>query len=348
MTTSLKSKKKRWLKIAIIVMVAILVIGAGGIFGARKYYDENLKPVSADQTLIEVTIPSGATLPEISSLLKEKGVIRNKRIFESYVRSNGASQDIKAGTYELSPAYTVPETVSIITSGKIASSLITILPGMRLDQIKKLFLNSGYTEAEVTEAFNPALYKDHPALVDKPESASLEGYLYPESFQHTSETKASDIVTQSLDEMSKRLTPEIRSGFAAQNLSVYQGITLASIIDQEVGNVPDKATVAQVFHRRIREGRPLQSDVTAFYGALLDGQAPSVAYKSAYNTYFITGLPPTPISNVTEADLKAVVNPSATNYLYFVAGDDGKTYFSNTLEEHEALTKQYCHKLCGN
>ncbi len=345
---SVKTRKRRWLRMAVIAVAIVLVLGICGVFGVRKYYNENLKPVSSSQALVEVTIPSGATLSEISTLLKEKGLIRNKRIFESYVRNNGAGQDIKAGTYELSPAYTVQEIVSIITSGKIASSLITILPGMRLDQIKKLFLNSGYTEAEVAEAFNPELYKDHPALVDKPASASLEGYLYPESFQHTSETKASDIIRQSLDEMSKRLTPEVRSGLAAKNLSVYQGLTLASIVDQEVGNVPDKATVAQVFMRRIREGRPLQSDVTAFYGAIINGQTPSVNYQSAYNTYFITGLPPTPISNVTEADLKAVVNPSPTNYLYFVAGDDGKTYFSNTLEEHEALTKQYCRKLCGN
>ncbi len=343
-----KTRKRKWLRIAIISAVVLLIVGAGGIFGVRKYYDENLKAVSSDQTLIEVTIPSGATLPEISEILKDKGLIRNKRIFEGYVRNNGASEDIKAGTYELSPAYTVPEIVSIITEGKIASNLITILPGMRIDQIKKLFISSGYTEAEVNEALDPTQYADHPALVDKPASASLEGYLYPESFQHTSNTSASDIVKASLDEMSQRLTPEVRSGFATQNLSVYQGIVLASIIDQEVSNLEDKPTVAQVFLRRMREGKGLESDVTAFYGALLDGQPASVSYQSPYNTYFIKGVPPTPISNVTEADLKAVVNPSKTNYLYFVAGDDGKTYFSSTLAEHEALTAAHCKALCGN
>lgn len=341
-------RKQRWLKIVAIVLVLAVIVGIGGVIGVRHYYNENLKAVSSDQALVEVTIPSGATLSEISALLKEKGLIRNQRVFESYVRNNGASADIKAGTYELSPAYSVPEIVAILTEGKIASSLLTILPGMRLDQVRKQFINSGFSEEEVATALDPAQYAGHPALVDKPASASLEGYLYPESFQHTSTTTASDIVKASLDEMSKRLTPEIRSGMAAQNLSVYEGIILASIIDQEVSNVNDKATVSQVFLRRLREGRRLESDVTARYGAILAGQPASVTFRSAYNTYYNDGLPPTPISNVTEADLKAVVSPAGTNYLFFVAGDDGTTHFSSTLAEHEALTQQYCTTACGN
>jgi UPF0755 protein len=91
----------------------------------------------------------------------------------------------------------------------------------------------------------------------------------------------------------------------------------------------------------------LQSDPTAFYGAAKDGQEPSLRHDSPYNTYLYKGLPPGPISNVSESSLRAVAFPAQTDWLYFVAGDDGKTHFSKTLEKHNELTRKYCKKLCG-
>src|SRR5690606_30784605 len=99
---------------------------------------------------------------------------------------------------------------------------------------------------------------------------------------------------------------------------------------------------------RLKMGMALESDPTAAYGAILDGREPSLSYVSPYNTYEIEGLPAGPISNVTANSLKAVANPADTDWLYFVAGDDGKTYFSKTLDEHERLTEQHCTDLCGN
>jgi UPF0755 protein len=92
----------------------------------------------------------------------------------------------------------------------------------------------------------------------------------------------------------------------------------------------------------------LESDATSGYGAILDGEEPSLTYPSAYNTYQNKGLPPGPISNVGRNSLQAVTDPARTDYLFFVSGDDGQTYFSKTLEEHEAFTERYCTKLCNN
>jgi len=91
----------------------------------------------------------------------------------------------------------------------------------------------------------------------------------------------------------------------------------------------------------------LGSDVTARYGSILAGREPSLTYDSPYNTLLHKGLPPTPISNVSASSLNAVAYPANTDWLFFVAGDDGVTHFSKTLDEHEALAKQYCHKLCS-
>lgn len=351
---STPKRRQFWLRSLILSAIALLLVAGAVVIGVRRYYQANLKPVSSTHELVEVNIPEGYLLPQISELLKDKKLIRNKQVFEQYVRNNGAAEDIKAGIYELSPSYSVQEIVAIITEGKIASNLITIAPGFRLDQIRRVFKNSGYSDREIDVALDPAEYLDHPALVDKPHQASLEGYLYPESFQRTSATTARDIVELSLDEMSKRLTPEIRAAFSAQGLSVFQAITLASVVEREVASQADRDQAAQVFLKRLQTGMKLQSDATSSYGAMIDGVLDQLsyqevlAYQSAYNTYLNEGLPPGPISNMTEGALRAVAEPANTDWLYFVSGDDGITYFSRTIEEHEQLTKQHCGELCGN
>lgn len=337
---------RKWGKRLLIVAVVLLVILAGAIFMVRRTYQENLKPVSQSQTQKLVVVPQGATVQQIAQDLKDAGLIRETWAFEWYVRSQGLRDSLKAGTYSFSPSQELPEIAGVIAEGAVATDLITIIPGKRIDQIRASLINAGFNPAEVDDALEPRNYQNHPALVDKPANASLEGYLYPESFQKTGDTTPKQIIKSSLDEMHKRLTPAVRAGIAKQGLTVHEGIILASIIDSEVHNPEDKPIVAQVFLKRLRTGMKLESDVTAFYGAIMDDKSPSVLYDSPYNTYKYAGLTPGPISNVSEGGLAAVVSPAATDYIYFVAGDDGKTYFSSTLSEHEALTRQYCKKLC--
>jgi UPF0755 protein len=334
-------------KIIIGIIIILAVIALTTVILVRRSYHQNLKPVSASQNTQLVNIPLGSSVKEVGQILQDAGVIRAGWAFEWYIRNNNLRDEIQAGTYYLRPNQNVEEITNIITQGKVATDLVTILPGQRLDQIEKALIKYGYSEESVKKALNPKNYKDHPALVDKPEEANLEGYIYPESFQKTATTSAETIIKASLDEMQKQLTPELRAGIVKQGLTVHEGIILASIIDQEVSDPEDKKTVAQVFLKRLREGQPLESDPTAIYGAVLDGQEPSIFYSSAYNTYENPGLPPTPVSNVSASALKAVANPANSDFLYFVAGDDGKTYFSKTLSQHEELTRQHCKKLCS-
>jgi UPF0755 protein len=341
-------KKSLLPKALIIIAVLVICAGVGTVLYVRRSYTNNLKPVSASQKNQLVTIPLGSSVKEIGVILEEAGVIRAGWAFEWYVRNNDLRDSIQAGSYYFRPNQSVEEITSVLTQGKVATDLITILPAQRIDQIRKALINAGYSETAVDTALEPSQYENHPALVDKPKGASLEGYIFPESFQKTAETSPEVIIRASLDEMQKSLTPALRASIVRQGLTVHEGVILASIIEQEVSNPDDKKTVAQVFLRRLREGRALESDPTASYGAILDGQTPSLTYDSLYNTYKNKGLPPTPISNVSRLSLEAVGNPASTNYLFFVAGDDGKTYFSSTLEEHEALTQQHCKKLCGN
>ena len=342
-----KTKRSLPFRPLIIIGIVLVILFSGLGYVAVRYRNNNLKPVSTNQTTVTITIPTGSSLSDVSMLLKKNNLIRNEWVFKQYVRSKGLQDKILAGTYALKPSQSVSDIVEILTEGRVDNELVTIKPGQRLDQIKQTFINAGFSVKETEEAFEPAQYEGHPALVDKPRGANLEGYLYPESFQKDGTTKPTQIITSSLDEMQKRLTPELRAQFAKRGLSVYQGITLASIIEKEVSVISDKALVSQVFYKRLSMDMGLESDPTAFYGAIIAGQEPSLRYDSAYNTYLVKGLPPGPISNVTQESLRAAANPANTDWLFFVAGDDGKTYFSKTLAEHEANIDRYCKKLCN-
>lgn len=343
--------KKNKKKIALLVVAIVFTISLlSTVFVVRRSYYSNLKPVSTSDKTAIVTIQSGSTAHDVALLLEQKNIIRKSWAFEWYIRSKNIREKLQAGSYAFSPSMSVGEIVQMIVDGKVATDLFTILPGKRIDQLEELFAKefvaSGSSVAEVQEAFSPSAYANHPALTDKPKEASLEGYLFPESFQRTATTKPSAIIKASLDEMALALTPEIRSAFTKQGLTVHEGIILASVVEKEVSNPDDKPKVAQVFLTRLKQGMMLGSDVTAYYGADTAGLTHSVLTDTPYNTRLHTGLPPGPISNVTKSSLSAVAFPASTDYLYFVAGDDGVTYFSKTLKDHEALTAAHCKKLC--
>lgn len=356
------SKKRRWPKVLLVAGIVALLLIISTVLVIRRTYEQNLRPVSSSEQIREITVPSGASVKEIAQILHDAKLIKSAWAFEWYVRNNDAREALQAGVYPLRPNQSVEEIVSILTNGKVSTDLVTILPAKRIDQIKETLLNNGYDESEIDAALDPATYAGHPALVDKPADASLEGYVYPESFLKTSNTKPEEIVRGSLDEMQKILTPDLRASIAKQGLSVHQAIILASIVEQESGTAADRPTIAQVFLKRYRTGMQLGSDVTSIYGAVVDGVSlPSdvarasviaINHDSPYNTRKYGGLPPGPISNVSKSSLTAVANPSATDFLYFVAGDPdsegnpGKTYFANTIEEHDANVAQYCKILC--
>jgi UPF0755 protein len=347
---SYSSPKKRRVRIFFLVMIFIFALLVVSTFFIRNVYENYLKPVSGANSSILVTIPTGSSLPKIADILKQEGVIKAAWAFEWYVRNdNYAKTDLEAGTYILHPNQSVQDIVTQLSEGKAAGNLVVILPDQRVDQIENALINDGFSKASVTAAMNPAQYiNKYPMLAGRPQTASLEGFLYPDSFAKDTTTTATTIINDSLTEMQSNLTLNIVNGFNKQGLNIYQGVTLASIVEQEVSNPTDKPIVAQVFLTRLHTGMDLGSDVTAFYGAIVAGQSPSVNYDSIYNTRLHPGLPFGPISNVTSSSLSAVANPANTNYLYFVTGDNGKTYYSTTLTQHNQQVQQYCQKLCSS
>jgi UPF0755 protein len=316
-------------------VIGVLLGGAAVV--AQRVYVSQLKPLSQSDNFQLIEVPLGATVKQIGDTLQEKGIIRKSWAFQWYVRNRDFRDKLQAGTYALRPNQSVQDIVNILASGKVQTNNFTIYPGLTLSEVKQDLINKGgFTPEAVEAALQPAQYENHPALSDKPKGASLEGYLYPETFQKDSSTTPEDIIRASLDQMQLRLSPSLRQAFVAQGLTVHQAVTLASVVESEVGNAADRQKVAQVFLKRLKIGMPLQSDVTVHYG--------NSVKNDAYNTYGHTGLPYGPISNVSDDSLTAVAHPAATDYLFFVAGDDGVTYFSSTQAEHDQAVRDHCSK----
>lgn len=339
-----KTNKKRQiapLKLGILGLALLLV---SVLIGAGIWYAQAIGPRTADDIYHVVKIPSGTTTAQIASQLNKAGVIKSPLAFRLYTRFNGVT-NLQAGTYRLSSAQSTPAVVSAIASGKVTTVNILISPGLRLDQILASLEKDGYSTDELDQALR--VVRDHPVLVGYPQSARLEGYLYPDTYQVDPDTTAEELLTKILDNFDSSITPAIRDGISAQGLTLPQAITLASIVQKEVSDPEVQRTVAQVFLTRLNQGMVLGSDVTYKYASAQFGTIDNPSSSSPYNTRKFPGLPPTPIANFNISALKAVANPTSTDYLYFVAGDDGTTHFSRTLEEHQANVAKYCQKGCG-
>lgn len=305
----------------------------------RNHYNKNLQPVSSSKQEVHVTILPGSSSSTIAKQLLGVHLIRSAQTFEWYVNTHNIRDKLQAGTYSFSESMSTGEIAEAIAKGEVATDLLTILPGQRMDQVRGNFIDAGFGAAATDAAFKASNYRSsYPALADNPASASLEGFLFPDSYQLTADTAPSEIVAESLKQMQKHLTSDIRTGLAKQGLTVYQGVTLASIVEQEVPSQGDRTQVAQVFLSRLKQGMSLGSDVTVTYARAV--------HNTAYDTTERKGLPPGPIGTISDGALEAVAHPANTSWLFFVSGDSGKTYFSRTFDEHKTNIAKYCHKNC--
>lgn len=341
-----KAKKKKSPKKRMLMAVAGLLVAAAVLaVSAVGWYLYALSPRTSSDQFAVIVVKSGMGAKDIAANLEEKQIIKSAFAFELYVRMNGIT-GLQAGEYRLSSKQSVQTIADIIAGGKVTAMNIQILPGKTLDEIFTSLEKDGYSKADLNAAL--LAVRDHPVLRAVPQGMKLEGYLFPDTYQVAPSTSAEQLMRQMLDNFQKKMAEDstISKGLTAQGLTFSQAVTVASIVQKEVRGYEDQQKVAQVFLRRLREGIPLGADPTFKYAAAHEGGSADPSNNSRYNTRKYAGLPPSAIGNFNISALKAVANPSATYYLYFVAGDDGTTHFSATLEEHEALTQKYCTILC--
>ncbi len=344
LATPSKGPNKK-LIIRLVIILAAIIIGCA--IGGLLWYNTQLSPKSADKNqLIVVTIVSGSNPVQIGELLQDKSVIRSAAAFDLYTRLSGNRGNLQAGTYRLAPSESTRQIVAHLTNGTTDSFDITFLPGATVAQNRKVLLSAGFQADEIDKA----LAKTYDSLLfqTKPASADLEGYIYGETYKFNSGATVEQILQRTFDEFYSVVTKNnLVAGFKSQGLDLYQGITLASIIQREVSNSSDQKQVAQVFYTRLNSGMMLGSDVTYQYIADKTGVVRDTQLDSPYNTRRYAGLPPGPISSPGLSALMAVASPASGDYVFFLSGDDNITYFARTAAEHDANIANHCKVKCS-
>lgn len=332
---------------AILIVLVILVLVAVGWFLL------NQRSISRDTTPNPFDITSGQRVRSIAHALKQAKLIRNEQVFVFYVFLHGVSGKLQAGTYELSPSMNLPAIVKGIASGKAMSNelIIQIPEGWNSQQMgayfqqKGLFSSADLDAAVATTDIHTLLPNALFSIIsDKPATANLEGYLFPDTYRVFKNAKPADIINRMLANAQAKIGGELETAIHAQGKTVFQILTLASILEREVKTEQDRKLAADVFWKRISAGIGLQSDATIAYFTgkpINELTAADFAADSPYNTYKYRGLPIGPISNPGLISIRAAVYPQANPYYYFLTKDDGTAVFSVTLDEHNANKAKY-------
>lgn len=349
-----KPQRRRWPKIAIGLIVLLVLIIAATI----GWYVAAQRPVAsgvADK--VDFTIESGMTPDQIADLLDEKGLIRSQLAFMVYTRIHGIQGSLQAGHYRIAPTESLAAIASLLQSGSAAQFTITFYPGATIydptdtslekrTDVYTMLTRAGYSDEEVRAALDKDY--DHPLFATKPSGTTLEGYVYGETYNFSTDATVEQVLIHTFDEYYKQIQEkDIVNKAKRHDMSLYDAITLGSIIEREVASQPDdQKQVSQIFHLRLDQGEILGADATFMYAANQRNVPATVDIDSAYNTRRVVGLPPGPIASPSISALEAAVSPAPGDYLYFVSGDDGETHFAHTQSEHDANTAKYCTTLC--
>lgn len=293
-------------------------------------------------------IQSGDTFATIASNLKTLGIIQNVGYFELLARMSGSAASVKAGEYSFSGTYTPVSVLQNLVSGNVVTRTLTLPEGGTVKDFVQILasapkLNFDVANLRVETALAELGIKRTWAQIP---SDHGEGWFFPDTYQYTSSTQASDILITAHHKMIE----ELREVWRNRDQSIpfkkpYDMLVLASIIEKESGVPEDQQKISGVFCRRLNKGMRLQADPTVIYGLgdTFSGNLTRTHLNTdhPYNTYRNFGLPPTPIASPSRATLEAAAHPAEGDALYFVARGDGTSEFSATLEEHNRAVRLY-------
>ena len=332
------------LKALVVTLIVVLVAGGGTGYYFVNRYQKNLEPVllAAEEQIF--TVESGWSLTRIAQELAAAGLIKDADSFVTLGQREGQAENLKAGRYILAASMSSREILTELVNGQLLTMQFTVPEGYTTKQICQLFVDRGISdEASFWEAVVVGEY-NYDFLEEAPrDETRLEGYLFPDTYT----IEVDEPVEAVLGRMLARFQ-EILDTLPAVNqsgLDLRSSVILASIVQNEIKLDEERPIAAAVFLNRLDIDMLLQSCSTVQF--LFDEPKATLLNKdleieSPYNTYLNKGLPPGPISNPGRAALEAVWTPAETDYLYFVAKEDGSGghYFSRTLEEHNRYKAQ--------
>ena len=348
--------KKAIIFILSFIVIAIVIVciwfnsSLGGKSGGKK---------------ITITVSSGSTVKGIITELGNKKIIANSNTCYFYAKMNKVN-NLQAGTYELKEGYGCKNALALLAKGDVIDDSITLqfIEGKRLKNYAKVISNKySYTEEEIIEKWQDKKYLKKlidkywfltDEILDDNIYYALEGYLYPDTYKFRKDSSIEEITEKLLSTMGSYLKEYEKkySTLHEKVNTIHKVLTLASIIELEGANSNDREGIASVFFNRLDNGWSLGSDVTTYYAAQIDFSDRDLYQKeieevNAYNTRpeaMAGKLPIGPISNPSIKSIKAVFEHPTTDYFYFVADKNGKTYFTKTYSEHAAIVQDLKNK----
>mgnify|MGYP001150911483 CR=1 FL=1 len=310
--------------------------------------DDLTQPVDPAGSPTPFTILPGESVSSITQRLWEAGLITNPSAFRSYLQYSGLDTTLKAGDYTLSATMSAVQIAQEMQSSISDEVTLVILAGWRMEEIAGSLPTSGFeiTPTEFIQAMSdiPGGY----SFSDELPANSLEGFLFPDSYSMPRQASVNQLLPKILMNFETQVNHEIRSGFSRQGLSLYEAVTLASIVEREAINDEEMPMLASVFYNRLAINQRLASDPTVQYALGYNTQQATwwtnplsladLEINSPYNTYLYPNLPPGPICNPGLSALRAVAFPAQTPYYYFRAACDGSGnhLFAETYEQHLA------------
>ncbi|MDX1535792.1 MAG: endolytic transglycosylase MltG [Candidatus Spechtbacterales bacterium] len=342
---------RKILKISLLFIIALdlLALGIVGFFTYKASVPLN----NFSGEFREVTIESGSGLDEIALEFKKKGVISNTSTFVFYAILENKENNLKAGTYTITPSMSVKDIVNIIAKGSNSDIAVVTFPegftsaqmAQRLEEKEVLsseddFLNIvKLSTSSASELVNYDFLKSVSA-------DSLEGFLFPDTFEFEIDTDPVTVVNKILAAFNDKAWPLVKNGYNGQygELDSYEVLVLASLLEEEVQTEEDMKMVSGILFNRMEIGMPLQVDATLAY--ITGKQTGEITNKdkeidSPYNTYQNSGLPPAPISNPGLKAIRSALDPTENDYFYYLTGKDGTTHYGKTLEEHNINKQLY-------
>lgn len=334
-----------------IVLAGVIVVVGGSYLGrsvsdALGPREAGRSPADVEPGLeVIVDIPSGSTGQDIGAILAAHGVVRSALEFEVAVRNVEAAERLQAGTYQLTTLMDPEEVVAHLVSGPAPSVYrVTVVEGRRIGEVlTSLAENTPHSFSDFeTALLDGSVNTSLRDLGDEPTLRDWEGLLFPDTYEFSLDATPHTILQRMASTMEQRVASIDWSDWEELGYTPYEGIVLASLIETEVRVDDERPTVSSVIHNRLAEDMPLDIDATVLYALdTRDVAEFNRDIESPYNTYRVTGLPPTPISVVGRASLEAAAAPEDTPYFYYVLADtDGRHAFGRTLEEHNANVAQ--------
>jgi UPF0755 protein len=304
-------------------------------------------PAGTENKSVFFTVESGQNSEMIAKNLYDKGLINSKYFFVAYIKKTKLSASLKAGEYTLSPSLSIKAIADIIAKGETLEREreIKFIEGWKIDDMNDYLRKEAVIPGDDFKRLAAQKIKDtklslgsYTFLKDAPVTADLEGFLFPDTYRIFKNATTEDIVYKMLNNFDAKLTPQMRDDILNQGKSIFEIVTMASIIEKEVRSVADMKVVSGIFWNRIKGGQPLESCATLAYILGVNKKQYTLEdtrIDSPYNCYRNQGLPPGPISNPGLNAITAAIYPAKTNYLYFLTSSmDGKTIFSRTYDEH--------------